>query len=191
MSREILRADGARTIEFGRHEEGRLDFARAQMLYTQACDLLRGVDDEGETRARNALDSLVDREAEMAEMLALSNTAARGLFEQRADMLCRQARDRPQEKHGGPSIEQFDASVASNPPAVMRESVMGSYGARMVFRPSLSRIWPPFPDSVAMGVATRMASPISSWSPSQKSASGRTRVLSQIIRIPAGRGTMV
>ena len=136
VSREILRADGARTIEFGRHEEGRLDFARAQMLYTQACDLLRGVDDEGESRAQNALDSLVDREAEMAEMLALSNTAARGLFEQRADMLCRQARDRPQEKHGGPSIEQFDASVASNPPAVMRESVMGSYGARMVFRPS-------------------------------------------------------
>jgi hypothetical protein len=37
---------------------------------------------------------------------------------------------------GGPSRSQFDGDVASKAPAVMRESIMASYGGRLVFRPT-------------------------------------------------------
>ena len=46
-----------------------------------------------------------------------------------------QAKKRP-ERIGGPSRSQFDGDVASKAPAVMRESMMASYGGRMVFRPT-------------------------------------------------------
>jgi hypothetical protein len=48
------------------------------------------------------------------------------------------------EKIGGPSQSQFDGSVATRKPAVMRESSMASYGARLVFRPAFDTEPMPF-----------------------------------------------
>ena len=135
ISLEILRVDGERKIEFGMLEEGRMNLPRAKILYGEALHMLEGIDSEGTERARRMLAELSGKEFEFDQMLSASNRAARDLWDERAAMLCRQARSRT-EKCGGPSMSQFDSNVAANAPAVMRECNMASYGARIVFRPT-------------------------------------------------------
>jgi hypothetical protein len=135
IQREVQRMNGQRKMNYGLHEEGKLDFNRAQVLYKEALATLEGVDAKEAARAASMLHGLSEREYEMQEMIFSANAAARGLWDERADMLCRQARTRT-ELVGGPSRNQFDPSIAPKPPAVIRESLMGSYGARLVFRPA-------------------------------------------------------
>ena len=90
ISKEICRVDGERKIEFGKLEEGKLDFSRSQILYMDSLELLKSVDATEAQHAKDMLNGLHDREFEFEEMIAASNLAARNLWDERAEMLCRQ-----------------------------------------------------------------------------------------------------
>ncbi len=90
VSREILKVDAERKIDFGRLEEGKFEFRRSQILYHDATKLMEGVDEKRKEAAADMLNTLDVREQEFEEILAASNLAARNLWEERAEMLCRQ-----------------------------------------------------------------------------------------------------
>ena len=90
VSREILKVDAERKIDFGRLEEGKFEFRRSQILYDDAKKLMEGVDEKRKEAAADMLNTLDVREQEFEEILAASNLAARSLWEERAEMLCRQ-----------------------------------------------------------------------------------------------------
>jgi hypothetical protein len=92
ISKEVCRVDGERKLEFGKLEEGKLDFKRSQILYEGALAVLKEVDENGAQRASNMLQGLAARELEFEEMIATSNLAAQNLWDERAEMLCRQVR---------------------------------------------------------------------------------------------------
>jgi hypothetical protein len=92
VSREICKVDAQRKIQFGQLEEGKMDYSRAQILYEESLQMLKGVDDSGVEAAANMLKGLDGREFEFEEMIVASNLAARNLWDERAAMLCRQVR---------------------------------------------------------------------------------------------------
>ena len=51
---------------------------------------LQGVDESGKEHAKSMLKTLNEREFEFEEMIAVSSLAARNLWEERAEALCRQ-----------------------------------------------------------------------------------------------------
>ena len=56
----------------------------------EAVDTLQGADDLGKEHAVSMLQGLKKRELEFEEMVAASSSAARNLWEERAEALCRQ-----------------------------------------------------------------------------------------------------
>ena len=70
-----------------------------------ALSLCQGCDDVGKEHAGKMLKGLNDRELEFQETIASASMAARNLWEERAEALCRQAHIRT-EQHGGPSKSQ-------------------------------------------------------------------------------------
>ena len=90
ISKEILKVDAARKIDYGRLEEGKMDFTRSQILYNDAMNMMEGVDEKSRETAAETLRGLEFRERESGEIIAASNLAARNLWDERAEMLCRQ-----------------------------------------------------------------------------------------------------
>ena len=90
ITNEILKVDAERKIGYGKLEEGKMDFTRAQILYNDAMDMMEGVDEKSKETAAETLQGLQFRELEFEEIIAASNLAARNLWDERAEMLCRQ-----------------------------------------------------------------------------------------------------
>mgnify|MGYP006892448841 CR=1 FL=1 len=85
-----MKVDAARKIDYGRLEEGKMDFTRSQILYNDAMNMMEGVDEKSRETAAETLKGLEFREHEFEEIIAASNLAARNLWDERAEMLCRQ-----------------------------------------------------------------------------------------------------